>query len=238
MLGKSNGWSEYLLSDGSMVGGRTSFSGIQSAHRLADGTTLLASISGGNILLRAVTAAGDVARTITYEGYAYVRLVRPTATGTFLVTSDDVVFEGDATGKVLASWQINGNQRHVWKALRLANGDTAIATGYNASLDIYAPDKTLRIRIGGKTPALSGLDPHFFADFRVMPNGDYFVVNSQADSNNPASVQLLQFNPAGELVWQQQQPKGVRSLEAAIVLDGVDTSKLQLETAGMLVPAP
>lgn len=238
MLGKDNGWSEYLLSDGSMVGGTTSFSGIQSAHRLADGTTLLASTSAGNIMLRAVTAAGDVARTITYEGYAYVRLVRPTATGTFLVTSDDVVFEGDATGKVLTTWQISGNQRHVWKALRLGNGDTAIATGYNASLDIYAPDKALRISIGGKAPALSTLDPHFFADFRVMPNGDYFVVNSQADSNNSASVQLLQFNPAGELVWQQKQPESVRSLEAAIVLDGVDTSKLQLETAGMLMPAP
>jgi hypothetical protein len=238
MLGKSNGWSEYLLADGSMAGGTTSFSGIQSVHRLADGTTLLASISGGSIVLRAVTAAGDVARTITYEGYGYVRLVRPTPTGTFLVTSDDVVFEGDATGKVLTTWPISGNQRHVWKALRLANGDTAIATGYNASLDIYAPDKTLRISIGGKVPALSALDPHFFADFRVMPNGDYFVVNSQADSNNAASVQLLQFNPAGELVWQQKQPEGVRSLEAAIVLDGVDTSKLQLETAGMLVPAP
>jgi hypothetical protein len=238
MLGKSNGWSEYLLTDGSMVGGKTSFSGIQAAHRLADGTTLLASISGGNIVLRAVTAAGDVARTITYEGYGYVRLVRPTATGTFLVTSDDVVFEGDATGKVLTSWKISGNQRHVWKALRLGNGDTAIATGYNASLDIYAPDKTLRISIGGKAPALSALDPHFFADFRVMPNGDYFVVNSQADSNNTASVQLLQFNPAGALVWQQKQPKGVRSLEAAIVLDGVDTSKLQLETAGTLMAAP
>jgi hypothetical protein len=238
MLGKSNGWSEYLLTDGSMVGGQTSFSGIQSAHRLADGTTLLASISGENIVLRAVTAAGDVSRTITYEGYGYVRLVRPTATGTFLVTSDDVVFEGDASGKVVTSWQISGNQRHVWKALRLANGDTAIATGYNASLDLYAPDKTLRISIGGKTPALSALDPHFFADFRVMPNGDYFVVNSQADSNNSASVQLLQFNPAGELVWQQKQPKGVRSLEAAIVLDGVDTSKLQIETAGTLMPAP
>lgn len=238
MLGKSNGWSEYLLSDGSMVGGTASFSDVQSAHRLADGTTLLASISSGNIVLRAVTAAGDVARTITYEGYGYVRLIRPTATGTFLVTSDDLVFEGDATGTVLTTWEISGNERHVWKALRLGNGDTAIATGYNASLDIYAPDKTLRISMGGDTPVLSELDPHFFADFRVMPNGDYFVVNSQADSDNSASVQLLQFNPAGELVWQQKQPEGVRSLEAAIVLDGVDTSKLQLETAGMLVPAP
>jgi hypothetical protein len=87
-------------------------------------------------------------------------------------------------------------------------------------------------------PALSAVDPHFFADFHVRPNGNYFVVNSQADSSNANSVQLLEFNPAGELVWQQKQPPGVRSLEAAIVLDGLDTNKLQIEPDGVLVSAP
>jgi hypothetical protein len=88
----------------------------------------------------------------------------------------------------------------------------------------------------GKAAELQPLDPHFFADFHVMSNSDYFVVNSQADSDNANSVQLLQFNPAGELVWQQKQPNGVRSLEAAIVLDGLGTSKLHIEPEGVLVP--
>jgi hypothetical protein len=80
--------------------------------------------------------------------------------------------------------------------------------------------------------------PEFFADFRVMPSGNYFVVNSQADRTEARSIQLLEFSPTGELVWQQKQPTGVDSLEEVICLDGVDTSKLQLETEGMLVPAP
>jgi hypothetical protein len=237
MLGKSNGWSEFRLSDGMMVGGRTGFSGVQAVHRLADGRTMLATVASGNIVLQMVTAAGMVDQSITYQGYTYVRLVRPTATGTFLVTNDDLVFEGDASGKVLNTWPIAGNQRHVWKAMRLANGNTVIATGYNATLEVYGPDKAVLLTIG-KAEALKPLDPHFFADFHVMSNGDYFVVNSQADSSNASSVQLLQFNPAGELVWQQKQPAGVRSVEAAIVLDGVDTSKLQVEPQGVLVPAP
>jgi hypothetical protein len=63
-------------------------------------------------------------------------------------------------------------------------------------------------------------------------------VNSQADSNNTNSVQLLEFDPGGALVWQQKQPQTVRSLEAAIVLDGLDTSKLQIEPEGILISAP
>ena len=113
-----------------------------------------------------------------------------------------------------------------------------IATGYNATLDVYGPDQKLLLTMGKANAALKPLDPHFFADFHVMPNGNYFVVNSQADSSNASSVQLIEFNPAGELVWQQKQPATVRSLEAAIVLDGVDTSKLQVELEGVLEPAP
>lgn len=236
MLGKSNGWAEFNLSDGAMFASQTSFSGVQSVHRLADGRTMLATVNGGNIVLQLVGSSGTVDQTITYQGYTYVRLVRPTATGTFLVTNDDVVFEGNAAGEVLNSWQFDGGQPHVWKAMRLTNGNTVIATGYNATLEVYGPDKTL-LSTMGEAAELQPLDPHFFADFHVMPNGDYFVVNSQADSDNANSVQLLQFSPAGELVWQQKQPNGVRSLEAAIVLDGLDTSKLHVEPEGVLVPA-
>jgi hypothetical protein len=199
---------------------------------------MLAFVSGNSIVLRMITAAGDVDRSITYSGYGYVRLVRPTAAGTFLVTADTRVFEGDENGQVLATWDIPGSGQHVWKAMRLANGNTVIATGYNATLMVYGPDEALLSTIGGKTPELNAVDPHFFADFHVRPNGNYFVVNSQADSNNTNSVQLLEFDLDGALVWQQKQPPSVRSLEAAIVLDGLDTSKLQIEPQGILISAP
>lgn len=238
MLGKSNGWDEYQLSDGKALGGQHGFSGTQSAHRLADGTTMLASVASNSIVLKMVGADGQVARSITYPGYGYVRLVRPTAKGTFLVTADTQVFEGDAQGKVLTTWTIPGKGQHVWKALRLESGSTVIATGYNATLMVYGPDQMLLKTIGGKVPELSAVDAHFFADFHVRPNGNYFVVNSQADSNNANSVQLLEFDPAGKLVWQQKQPATVRSLEEAIILDGLDTSKLQIETTGPLMSAP
>ena len=64
------------------------------------------------------------------------------------------------------------------------------------------------------------------------------IENSQADRTEDRSIQLLEFSPAGQLVWQEKQPEGVTSLEAAIVLDGLDTTKLHVEPQGVLVPVP
>lgn len=232
MLGKSGGWDEYQLSNGARVGGVSTLSGTQATHRLADGTTLVASISGGGILLRMVNGMGQVQRQVTYPGYTYVRLVRPTKAGTFLVTADTKVFEGNAEGNVIWEVTVPGSGLHVWKAMRLANGNTAVATGYGKTLNIYNPQRMLVQTI----TAPDSVYPEFFADFHVMANGNYFVVNSQADRTEDRSVQLLEFNSAGALVWQQKQPANVRSLEAAIVLDGLDLTKLHVEPEGQLTP--
>jgi hypothetical protein len=238
MLGKSDGWDEYQLTDGLKVGGVHGFSGTQTAHRLADGNTILASVSGTNIVLKFVNAAGQMQRQITYAGFSYVRMVRPTSTGTYLVTADTVAFEGNDQGMVLSRGTISGGS-HTWKAMRLANGNIAVTNGYGAALLIYDNTWKMIQTIGGKSqPNAAQLAPWFFADFHVMPNGNFFVVNSQADRTMDNSVQLLEYNAAGTLVWQQKQPTGIHSLEEAIVLDGLDTSKLHVEPEGRLIPAP
>ena len=246
LFGKSDGWDEYRLIDGAKVGGRHGFAGTDAAYRLADGTTLLASVSGNSILLKMVDSAGAVARQITYPGFAYVRLVRPTLAGTFLVCADTVAFEGDGAGKVL--WKVNVNEaavppaplpRHIWKAMRLPNGNTAIASGYGATLLIYdGAGKLLQTMGGVGQPQAAAIAPWFYADFHVLPNGNFFIANSQADRIMDNSIQLLEYDPSGVLVWQQKQPVGVHSVEEAFVLDGLDTSKLQIEPEGRLISAP
>ena len=231
LFGKSNGWEEYRLSDGVRVASVTNLSGTQAAHRLADGSTMVASISGNAILLRMADATGAVQDQISYPGYDYVRCVRPTKTGNFMVTADTKVFEGNPEGQVVWEVTVPGSGIHVWKAMRLADGNTAIATGYDKAIRIYDPNEQLLQTIN----APDSVYPEFFADFHVMPSGNYFVVNSQADRTEDRSIQLLEFSPTGELVWQQKQPSMVRSLEAAIVLDGLDTNKLYIEPEGALV---
>jgi hypothetical protein len=236
-LGKSDGWDEYLLSDGTKAGGQHGFAGTQTVHRMADGNTILASVSGSGIVLKLVSATGQMTSQITYAGFAYVRMVRPTSTGTFMVAADTVAFEGDAQGNVLSQGTIAGG-RHTWKAMRLSNGNIGVTSGYGATLLIYDSAWKLLQTIGGKSaPNAAQIAPWFYADYHVMPNGDFFVVNSQADRTMDNSVQLLEYSPTGTLVWQQKQPAGVHSLEEAIILDGLDTTKLYVEPAGQLIPA-
>ena len=185
-----------------------------------------------------VDATGQVKSMITYAGFNYVRMVRPTAAGTFMVAADTVAFEGDATGKVLSQATIPGG-RHTWKAMHLANGNFAVTSGYGATLLIYDSTWKLLQTMGGKNqPNATAIAPEFYADFHLMPNGNFFVVNSQADRTMDNSIQLLEYDPSGALVWQQKQPTGVHSLEEAIVLDGLDTTTLYIEPEGILIPAP
>ena len=238
MLGKGDGWDEYMLSNGAKSGGVHGFSGTQTAHRMADGNTILATAGAGGISLKFVSPAGMMVKQITYAGFSYVRMVRPTKAGTYMVAADTVAFEGNEMGMVLSQATIPGG-RHTWKAMKLADGNIAVTSGYGSTLLLYDSTWKLLVTMGGKAqPMAAAIKPTFYADFHVMPNGNFFVINSQADSPNENSIQMLEYSPAGALVWSQKQPAGAPSVEEGIVLDGLDTSKLQVEPEGMLISAP
>src|SRR5450432_3801789 len=202
MLGKGDGWDEYMLSNGAKSGGVHGFSGTQTAHRMADGNTILASAGAGGISLKFVSAAGMMVKQITYAGFNYVRMVRPTKAGTYMVAADTIAFEGNEMGMVLSQATIPGG-RHTWKAMKLASGNIAVTSGYGSTLLLYDSAWKLLVTMGGKgQPMAATIRPTFYADFHVMPNGNFFVINSKADSPNENSIQLLEYSPTGALVWR------------------------------------
>jgi hypothetical protein len=170
--------------------------------------------------LKFISPAGTMTKQITYAGFNYVRLVRPTKAGTYMVAADTIAFEGNEMGMVLSQATIPGG-RHTWKAMKLANGNIAVTSGYGSTLLLYDSAWKLLVTMGGKgQPMAATIRPTFYADFHVMPNGNFFVINSQADSPNENSIQMLEYSPAGALVWSQKQPAGAPSVEEGIVLDG------------------
>ena len=245
MMGTGNGYEEHDVATGAKVAELTTFPGTLSAHRLRTRNTLLAGVNwqgAQGIVLVEVNAAGAIQRTIVYRGFTYVRLVRETPQGTFLVTSNHTVFEGQADGTilwqtVLASTPVLTNM-NAWKALRLASGETLVSTGYGASFQILGADHSVRQTITGPV----SVAPYFFGNFEVLPSGNFIVANWEghgAGSGNKGH-QLLELNPRGTLVWSwKQDPAYVSSIQDVIVLDGLDVSRLYVEdTTGMLVPAP
>lgn len=232
LIGTENGYEERSLADGSVIKSVTDFPGAVSAHRLRNGNTLLSGVAfhgGTGITLVEVTAEGSTLRTISYPG-DYVRLIRESKAGNFLVTAENRVFEGDASGNVLWEVTVQGHAMpHAWEALRLASGDVLVSAGYAASLQIFGADEMLKQTITGGDGAM----PFFFADVQVMPGGSYVVANWQGHGTGlgEKGLQVLEYDTAGELIWSWKQDASfVSSLQHLIVLDGLDLQKLQVES--------
>jgi hypothetical protein len=240
LVGTGNGYEEHEIATGKKVFEITTFPGTISARRIKNGNTMLVGANWQDkqgIVLVEINANAEVQRKIVYPGFAYVRLIHETPSGTFLITADDTVFEGDQSGNIV--WQtkiVNKEKPHAWQALRLANGQTVVSTGYAANLQFFGKDGTL---VNSITSAAE-TRPHFFAGLQILPNGNYAVINWQGHGPNfgGSGTQLLEFTPQGNLSWSwQQDSTKFSSLHAVIFLDGLDTKFLHIEDAdGKLAP--
>ncbi len=241
LIGTDNGYQERSLADGSLVADQPAFPGTVSAHRLRNGHTILAGVNwqgGTGVVLAEVDAGGAVTRTIGFPQFSFVRLVRQTETGTFLVTVDDAVIESDPSGQI--GWRadvprVNQTASHVWQALRLRTGETVVSTGYAASIEIFAPDQTLMRTITAPPDVV----PNQFVGFEILPGGNYLVANWVGHSGEVMGVQLLEFDPQGALVWSYRPDPTTESLSLhhVIALDGLDPKFLYVDdTTGLLVP--
>lgn len=240
MIGTDNGYEERDIATGNKVYELNSFPGTISARRLNNGNTILVGVNWQDkqgIVLAEINANASVQRLIVYPGFTYARLVRETTAGTFLVTADDIVFEGDKSGKIVWQAKITGKDKpHAWQPLRLSNGQTVVSSGYAANLQFFAKDGSLVNTITGPTE----VKPNFYAGLQILPNGNYVVINWEGHGKDHGAVgtQLLEYTPQGKLAWSwQQDATHFSSLHAVIILDGLDTNQLNIEDGnGVLRP--
>jgi len=95
-------------------------------------------------------------------------------------------------------------------------------------------------RLGAKTPEEGrSLGYHFFGAFQVLANGNIVVCNWTGHGPNDGAkgVQIVEYNPAGELVWKWHDPKRAGSINGVIVLDALDPSVLHDDASSVLAPA-
>lgn len=234
LIGTGNGFEEREITTGNKVYELTSFPGTVSARRLRNGNTLLAGVNWQGkqgIVLAEVDKSNKVARLITYPGFDYVRLIRETVTGNFLVTADEIVFEGNTEGKIVWQVTVTGLPKpHAWQALRLQNGQTIVSTGYAKNFQIFSADRKQVDSITGPVE----VNPSFYAGFQILANGNYVVANWQGHgpSFGASGNQVLEYTPQGKLVWSwKQDATKFSSLQGLIVLDGLDISRLHAEDA-------
>ena len=144
MLSTDTGYREYSLDTHQLLKEVNGFVGVNSARRLADGRTLLASNQDG-VTIHELSAADKELRHANFKT-GQLRLIRLTRQGTFLFGtffSDNKVVEGDLDGKIVRTFNIPGSQG-TYTALRKPDGHLLLANGYDADiLEVDSNFKTL-----------------------------------------------------------------------------------------------
>ena len=234
LIGTGTGYEERLIATGEKVAEITSFNGTIAARRLKNGNTLLTLLNWQDkkgIVLLETDATGKIIQTINYPAYPYVRLVRETANGNFLIAIDTAVFEGTPKGEIVWKARIAGPEHpHCWQAIRLSNGNTVVSSGFAANMQVFDKAGKLIDSISG--PA--SVHPYFFGGYQVLKNGNFLVTNWQGhgEGHGGSGVQLLEYSPKGKLIWQwKQDPAKFSSLQGVIVLDGLDPNKMYVENS-------
>lgn len=248
LIANVTGYSEFDIATGKRLVDVTSFADasaktdtdeVTSVRRLPNGHTLVAGISiGGSkgVVVLDVDAQGVVKNKIVYPG-SYVRLLRQTAKGTYLMVCDTVIREGNSAGQFI--WETPVEKfSHAWKAVRLPNGNTLASAGYGGFMAELDPaGKTIR-QFGGKGDVPAAVNPDFFATFQLLPNGDVVVANWQGHGPNHGNsgIQLVEFDKTGAIVWQWSKSELISSIQGILVLDNLNTALLHDERNGIMEP--
>lgn len=238
LVGHDTGYTEFDLATGAVVKEVARFKGVTSARRLRNGHTMLigTDLEGAHGIVMLELDGSGVAGKIVMPG-DYVRLARETAQGTWLLVSDTRIREVSRMGNPIHDWPVP-EFRHAWKAVRLPDGHVIASAGFGAFLAEIDAAGTIVRKVGAKSETLAAANPNFYAAFQLLPNGNVVVANWQGHGpgHGASGVQLLEFDRAGQVVWQWSDAKIISSLQGVLVLDGLDPAVLHDELAGVMAP--
>jgi hypothetical protein len=239
LIGHHYGYTEFDLATGKNVWEFAEFEGVTAARRQPNGNTIVAGVNLagaiGVVILELNTHGKEIHRAI-FPG-DYVRLIRQTGSGTYLMCCNDRIREGSREGKYLREFPIEGFF-HAWKAVRLPGGNLIVSAGYGAFLVEIDSTGVIVRKFGGKDSVPSEVNPCFYALFQLLPNGNIVVANWQGhgEGHGTKGKQLLEFDRRGYIVWQWSRPELISSLQGILVLDGLDTSRIHDERDGLMKP--
>ena len=239
LIGHHHGYSEFDIALGRLTKEFKSLEGVTAVRRQPNGHTIIAGVdispTKGVAILELDASDKEISR-VNFPG-DYVRLVRQTNDGTYLMSCNDRIREGSRDGKYLREFPV-AEFYHAWKSLRLPNGNLMVTAGYGAFVVELDPSGKVVRKFGGKESVPEKVRPFFYAMFQLLPNGNVVLANWQGHGPGfgHSGVQLLEFNDAGEIIWTWSKPDLISSLQGVLVLDGLDTTKLHDEREGLMKP--
>lgn len=221
LVGYDHGYFELDWRTGKVLHDCRRWKDVTAATRLHDDSTLVTGTNltgnGGVNVLR-VGLDGAVLHTATRHG-DYVRLLRVTPQGTYLLCTNDHILETTPELVEVRKFTCPGFE-HAWKAERMVDGTTLVSAGYGAFMAVFDSRGSLVGRFGGADQVAKEVAPHFYASYALLPDGDLLVANWQGHGpdNGPKGAQLLRFDPAGALVATWSAPQRISSLQGLLLV--------------------
>jgi hypothetical protein len=220
LIGYDRGFFELEIATGRILKACARWTEVTAVHRRADGSTLVTGYnldgSGGvNVLtLDANNELIDVARR---DG-DYVRLMRTTPAGTYLLCTNDHILETTPDLVEIRRFSTPGFE-HAWKAERLNDGSTLVSAGYGAFMALFDASGACIERFGAAGQVAQDIAPFFYASYEQLANGNLLVANWQGHGpdNGHKGRQLLQFDPARRVVGCWSAPERISSLQGILL---------------------
>jgi hypothetical protein len=239
LIGHHHGYTEFDVASGRAVKEVATFEGVTSVRRLPNGNTRLAGVDllgQKGVVLAELDPADRVLKQRTLRG-DYVRLIRETSAGAFLMMCNTQIRETDLEGTTLREIPVEGFL-HAWKAVRRPDGTILSSAGYGAFLVEIGRDGREIRRFGAKGQVPDEIRPFFYAMFQLLPNAHVVVANWQdhGPGHGASGVQLLEFDATGSIVWRWSEAAMISSLQGVVVLDGLDLQRLHDERSGPMEP--
>ena len=233
LVSTNKGFYVFSLENGKLFEKNLNFNKVMTVRRLPNGNTLVGMNQKG-ITIIGVRPSGSEILKVNFPKLRNLRVMRLTKDNTLMFGADKLIVEADFKGKVL--WQHKLEEgRHIYKAVRLANGNALASAGYGGFLCEVAPDGKVIRKVGGKDNS-QGAKLGFFADFHQLNNGNIVVCNWHGHDAKSSSrgEQLLEFDHSGKLIWKYHNPELAGSIHAVIILDDININQFYSETDGTI----
>lgn len=212
---------------------------VRSVRRLADGRTLLSSQAGPVYEFDAQKKW--VATFEMPKAIKYVRLMRVTPKGNLLLAAEDGAYEvslekGLEAEKRLVRKFALPRPRNSFMALYAPDGKLLLSGGYSKGLFTFDAEGKLLKDTVVQQP--EGLNNYFYAGFQILKNGHLVLANwtGHNEKDFKPGWKAFELDYDHNVVWTWNEAYG-GTVNQLLVVDGLDPSVLNEDTAGVLGPA-
>ena len=230
LVNTSTGYAEYDLGSRQRVKELkgTQYAGAETIRRLANGHTIIGcNQKDQGIVFYELDLEDSLLATAAFPKLNTLRLLRLSPRGTLLFGANgNHVVEANMAGVVLRDMAL-AEGRHIYQVEEGPDGHLFVALGYGqAFVELDSAGNEVR-RFGGK-PGPEGFGFHFFGGFHRIANGHFVQSNwtGHGPQDSAKGVQIIEFNPSGQIVWQWHHPELAGSIHGVIVMDGANPQSL------------